>query len=280
MRSNIFKLIPVLFAVVGISLGAAAQDVESKVLDGPYHKHVEKEKKIIPYEHIREADASWRLRIWRVIDVREKMNLAFKYPRLPLIEIIHEKAKNGELTVYDPTVEDADEFVMVLPAEEAASIGAGSDTIEVIDPVTFEPKMEVTNKELQYVNITKFRLKEDWVFDKETSTMMVRIIGVAPLLEEYDESGNYRGDIVMYWIYWPDLRTVLVNYETFNPMNDAVKMTWEDIFEMRMFSSYVIKESNIYDRRVQEYATGLQGYLEGESIKKKIFKMEHQLWRY
>lgn len=269
-----------LIALAAFARQAYGQDVQSLVLDGPYHKQAEKERQIIPYEHIREADASWRLRIWRVIDVREKMNLAFKFPRLPLIEIVHEKAKKGELTVYDPTVEDADEFVKVLPAEAAAAIGAGVDTLEVFDPITFESRMEVKNKELQYTNITKFRLKEDWFFDKETSTMMVRIIGLAPLLEEFDESGNYRGDIVMYWVYWPDLRKVLVNYESFNPLNDAVKLTWEDIFEMRLFSSYIIKESNIYDRRIQEYAVGLQGLLEGDNIKYKIFEMEHRLWHY
>jgi gliding motility associated protien GldN len=238
------------------------------------------QKQPIPYNPIREADAAWRLRVWRVIDVNEKMNLAFKYPKLPLIQIIHEQAKLGELTVYDPTVERADEFVTIMPRGEVVGIGASVDTIMVYCEEMDGFKPVVTQRELQYVDIKKFRLKEDWIFDKETSTMVVRIIGIAPLLEVFDDAGNYRGDMVMYWVYYPDLRPILANAYAFNPHNDAVRMSWDDLFEMRFFSSYIVKESNVHDRRIQDYAVGEHGYLEGEAIKKKIFQMEHNVWRY
>src|SRR5947207_15561643 len=71
-------------------------------LDGAWVKTTTKEKDVIPYDYIREADVFWAKRIWRMIDVREKMNLPFKYPQQPLSSIIHTAAKNGELTVYDP----------------------------------------------------------------------------------------------------------------------------------------------------------------------------------
>jgi len=277
-----FKTKVVLIAVVFIAAFSrlSAQEVESLVLDGIYIKHVESEKEIIPYEHIREADVSWLHRVWRVIDVREKQNLAFKYRRLPLIEIIHEAVKRGELTVYDPAADYADEFTKVLPPEVAAEIGESTDTVLVVDPETFEESYEIAQNTLEYVDVKKFRLKEDWFFDKETSTMMCRIVGFAPILEDFDEDGNYRGDVVMYWIYYPDLRPILVKYETFNPFNLAVRMSWEDVFEMRMFSSWIIKESNIYDRRISEYVTGINAIIESDNIKKKIFNMEHELWTY
>lgn len=271
-----------LVAIFIVAFGRlSAQKAESQVLDGVYEKMVTAEKEIIPYEHIREADVSWLHRIWRVIDVREKQNLAFKYRRLPLIEIIHEAVKAGELTVYDPTVDFADEFMQVLPIEEAASIGESVDTQMVVDPETFEESYEIVTNTLSYVDIKKFRLKEDWFFDKETSTMMCRIIGFAPIMEDFDEDGNYRGDVVMYWVYYPDLRPLLVKHETFNPFNLAVRMSWEDVFEMRMFASWIIKESNIYDRRIVEYMPGgMDAIFESDKIKKKIFDIEHELWSY
>jgi hypothetical protein len=54
----------------------------------------------------------------------------------------------------------------------------------------------------------------------------------------------------------------------------------EDLFETRHFSAYVTKEENVYDRKIQEYAQGIDALLEGERIKKEIFEYEHDLWNY
>jgi len=49
---------------------------------------------------------------------------------------------------------------------------------------------------------------------------------------------------------------------------------------MRKFSSYIFKESNVFDRRIQDYATGIDLLLEGEKIKADIFNKEHDMWTY
>ena len=63
-------------------------------------------------------------------------------------------------------------------------------------------------------------------------------------------------------------------------MNDAFKGTFEDLFETRHFSGYVIKEENIYDRNITDYAQGIDALLEGERIKNEIYEYEHDLWNY
>ena len=249
-------------------------------LDGAYQKVITKEKEIIPYDFLREADIFWQKRIWRVIDTREKMNLSFRYPQQPLIEIIHTAAKNGELTVYDNSVENGDQFKQVLSVDGVKKIGAKEDTITAINPVTLEEETKVVKEELTWDKISKFQLKEDWLFDEETSTMMCRILGVAPIREGLDANGNYRGDELMYWCYYPDLRPILAKYEVYNPKNDAERLSWEDLFEARMFESYIYKESNVYDRKIKEYATGIDQLLESDRIKDEMFVMEHDLWNY
>ena len=77
--------------------------------------------------------------------------------------------------------------------------------------------------------------KEDWIFDKQLSSLYVRILGIAPILAKYDENGNYVTDQVMFWVYYPELRKILVNKEVFNPYNDTQLLSWDDIFEMRFF---------------------------------------------
>jgi gliding motility associated protien GldN len=268
------------FVFAALLLFFAGVAFAQEPLDGAWVKTTTKEKDIIPYDYIREADVFWAKRIWRMIDVREKMNLPFKYPQQPLIEILHTASKNGELTVYDPSVVDADQFKQVMSVEDVKKLGSRIDTVMQINPITLEEEQVIQKNDLTWDKIVKYRVKEDWFFDEETSTMMCRIIGLAPIMEDFDASGNYRGDMTMYWIYYPDLRPILAKYEVFNPKNDAVRMSWEDIFEARLFESYIYKESNVHDRNIQEYATGVDALLESDRVKYENFNYEHDLWNY
>ncbi len=165
--------------------------------------------------------------------------------------------------------------------EEVQEIGRGIDSVLVIDPETLEETIEVQNKELNLEHIKGFRIKEDWIFDKQLSTLIVQIIGIAPVMEKYDENGNYVTDILMFWAHYDDLRPRLINVEAYNlGNNDAARLTWLDVMEFRLFASYVVKENNPHDRFIRDYATGLDGLFESDRIKDDIFKFEHDLWSY
>jgi len=156
----------------------------------------------------------------------------------------------------------------------------GVDTIEVLDPDTYEYVQQIVKNDFNPTSIKKFRLKEDWIFDEETSTMVCRIIGIAPIRDVIDENDNYRGQEVLFWIHYPSIRQKLVRYEAFNPFNDAIRMTWEDVMEMRLFSSYIMQEENAQNVRIGEYAEGRDALMESERIKKEVFEKEHDLWSY
>ena len=247
-------------------------------LDGAYKRKIFKEKRVLQYDHLREADVFWEKRVWRVIDVREKMNKSFMYPKEYFINILMEAAKNKEVTLYSNA--DGDEFKTALTPEEVQSMAASSDTVTTYNQTTFQEEIKVVNNDLNPDDIKRFRVKEVWFFDKESSTLQVRVLGIAPIKEVKDDKGNFKYEQPMFWAYYPTLRQVLARHEAFNPANDAQKMTWEDVFEMRYFSSYIIKESNVYDRRIQDYKTGLDLLFEGENIKNSIFNFEHDLWSY
>lgn len=270
----------ILLLLVVTSTAAISQTVLDPKKDNFYEKEIVKEKEIIPYDHIREADVFWSKRVWRVIDVREKMNLPFKFPKEPLIQIIHEAAKSGELQVYDNNVLYGDEFKQELEVQAVRDIGYSRDTIRTIDPITLKEVTTVVENELSYDKIIKYRVKEDWFFDEETSTLEVRIIGIAPVMDFIDQTGQSLGDMIMYWVYYPHLRPILAKYEVYNPDNRSVRLSWEDVFEMRLFDSYIIKEDNVHDRLIQEYATGIDALLESDRITSEIRNFEHDLWSY
>ena len=270
-----------LFAVLTLLLcgEAFAQGTESKPRDGAYDKTINKDKGLLAYDHLREADVFWQKRVWRVIDTREKRNKIFTYPKEPFIDILLGYIETGETRVYGG-IDDGFDGEPITPDELFQSISGGVDTIEVYNPDTDMMDVTIINNEFNPEDVKKFRLKEDWIFDEEAARMVCRVIGIAPVIDSKDEFGNIRGEQVLFWAYYPDFRPLLAKHESFNMYNDASHMTWEDVFEARLFNSYVYKESNVYDRRVQDYTEGVDALYESERIKEKIINFEQDLWSY
>jgi gliding motility associated protien GldN len=250
---------------------------EGRPLDDIVDKRLTTDKRLLPYDHVREADIFWEKRIWRVIDIREKMNLPFAYPERPFFSILMDAATAGEITVY--STED-DKFSSKLTPDEVASMGATIDTVITFDPETYEEQLQVVRNDINPEDVKRFRLKEVWFFDEETSTLQVRVLGIAPLIDKTDENGNFLYEKPMFWVYYPEAREILSREKVFNVGNDASPITWEDLMEMRFFSSYIYKESNVRDRRIQDYLTGVDLLLEADKIKQEIFNFEHDLWSY
>ena len=250
---------------------------EDRPLDDIVKKTLIDERRVLPYEPMREADIFWEKRVWRVIDIREKMNLPFAYPEKPFFTIIMDAAVDGDINVYST---DDDKFSFRLEPDEVASMGATVDTVITFDPETYEEQVQVVRNEINPEDVKQFRIKEIWYFDEESSVLKTRILGIAPLIDVFDDNGNFRFTKPMFWVYYPDCREVLAREKVFNPGNDASPNSWEDLFEMRFFASYVYKESNVYDRRLQDYLSGVDLLLEADKIKQEIFNFEHDLWSY
>lgn len=246
-------------------------------LDDIVEKRTVLEKRVMPYDPLREADIFWEKRIWRVIDVREKMNLPFAYPERPFFSILLDAAKSGEITVFST---ENDKFTIPMTTEEVTSIGANIDTITITDPETYEEVEQIVRNEINPEDVKRFRLKEIWFFDRETSTLQVRILGIAPLYDERDDNGNFKYEKALFWVYYPEARQILARERVFNLGNDTSPLTWEDLMEMRFFSSYIFKETNVHDRRLSDYLSGVDLLMEGERIKQEIFSFEHDLWSY
>lgn len=249
---------------------------EPLVQDGVYEKMRLKERQVLAYDDIREADVLWSKRVWRVIDTREKMNLTFSYPEQPFVGILLDIiSKSDEAKIF---VDDG--FTVETSADEILNRLGASETVEVYNPVTEEYETVVVTNDFNPELITKIRIKEDWVFDEEASTMVVRILAIAPIRDVYDDNDNFRGEEAIFWAYYPSIRQDLSRYEAYNPLNDAQRLTWEDLLEMRYFSSHIYKEGNVRDMRIKDYTSGVDILLESDRIKRKIFEYEHDLWSY
>ena len=244
--------------------------------DDIVQRKVLQEKQPLAYAPLREADLLWENDIVRVLDVREKMNLPFVCPKAPLFNTLAEAVSNGEAAAYSA---ETDDFSIGLSQQEVNGMMASFDTIIVIDPVTLVETVQVVENKMNWEDVKRFRIKEKWFFDARTSTMQCRILGIAPLREEYDNMGNFRYETPMFWVNFQEIRPILAQSKVYDlGENLSAKMTWEDLFEMRYFSSYVIKGNNVYDRRIEDYASGRDALLESNRIEDELFNREQDMW--
>ena len=263
--------------------------------DNAIEKNLVKDRTPLSYENIREDDAIYREKVWRELDIREKVNLPFRYKadedngNQRFIAILLNTIKSGEVTAFDASLDDR--FTTPMTLEQIGAKLAGScDTLQVPD-LDKDPNMskgimkeQIVCEEFDMDQITKFRIKEEWVFDKESSRMYVRILGIAPVKTFRDKvTGSEIGSAPIFWVYYPDMRPSLAKYEVYNGKNFGARMSWEELFESRFFGSQIVKSTldNPYDMYLKQYINDpILRLLQSDDIKDKIFNYEQDLWSY
>ena len=111
--------------------------------------------------------------------------------------------------------------------------------------------------------------------------MEVRIISLCPIREytKDDVEGVLKREL--FWVDYGEFRDILAKQQVYNFQNDALRMSLDDVFLKRFFSSRIMRETNPYDNRsIQSYTTGIDAVLESDRIKNEIFNYEQDLWEY
>lgn len=278
-----------LFLFLSPSVFAQVVDEPEDNSDGFYTKEselIENGKKAFDFPYVREADVVWAHRVWRVIDFKEKINQVFYYPIAPdqgrknLFTILDEALTSGQIRGFD-----GDMFENVVNWEELKASLAGSEVIERYDTdidgneiITYDTIMTSLKAE----DVTMLRIKEDWFIDKNRSVEDVRIIGFALIYMQQKEEGTPPVQMPLAWIRYndPEVRELLANAEVYNMDNDRARRSYDDIFRKRIFSSYVIRESNDFNRRIEDYASGIDAWMESQRIEDYLFDMEEDMWEY
>ena len=261
--------------------------------DNAIERQLVKDRAPLAYEHIREDDAAYIQRVWREIDVHEKINLPFVYKadgdqgNQRFIYILLSAIKNDSITAF--SAED-DRFTTPMTFQEIANKLVGKPKTITIPDIVKDPdgsknitKDSTITDEFDPDKVERYWIKEDWVFDKESSRMQVRILGIAPLKTIVNDDGSFRDVTPVFWVYYPDLRPVFAKHEVYNGRNTGARMSWEELFESRMFSSRIIKSTinNPNDLFIKNFVKDpILALLEGENIKEKIFNYEQDLWSY
>ncbi len=279
------KLIISIF-LTGLFLSPAlvmGQITNNVPVDGLYQNRGVVNRVPMPLPSIRKADIMWSKRIWRVIDFRQKVNNVFYFPTVPqqnwksFITVIMDALKQGKITAYD--VSSTDELLVPITYNEI--IARQTDTIHKMMRRPYPPYNEydtIIVTRFDPTRVLQLRLKEDWYFDSKRSQMMVRIEAFCPVMLK--EHNGHLVPVPLFWVSYADARKALARALAFNPYNSAARLSFDDIFIKRLFRSYIYKEQNIFDRRINAYATGVNAIRESQRIQRQMFNFEQYLWQY
>jgi gliding motility associated protien GldN len=278
------RLFLALFALVVMgSMISHAQIVDEAPMDALYDDMGMKEKTPVPYPNIRSADVMWSKRIWREIDFRQKFNQKFYFPIetqadwKSFIVVVLDALKEGQMTAYD--ISNTDELLVPITYNEI--IGRQTDSIYQIMQRPYPPYEEydtVIYTDFDPTMVMRLRVKEDWYFDSKHSQMLVRVMALCPVMIK--ERNGQEVTEPLFWISYPEARDVFAQALVFNEFNAAARISYDELFWKRLFDSYVYKEQNVFDRRISQYATGVDALLEADRIKHELILFEENLWQY
>ena len=242
-------------------------------------------------------DIAWSRTVYRVIDMRDKQNFQLYFPTRPndqyrsLFRVMLDAVANG-INVYKRDPRDIKpSWKDVLTGYELSRVFAYDESTEnnllQVDTITEQRSVGVDQYARYIRNQLKFLIQEKIFFDKHTSRMYSKIMAIAPLYAlhpdnmDSKESMAYFRNSVICWFAFDELRPYLIRQFVVPKGNDTERMTFDDFFNQKMYSSYLLGESSTYDRMLLEYAVDEDALrAEQKRIDTELINFEEDLWEY
>ncbi len=298
-------LLVILFAAGTINASAQSNLLNAKTPDEIGKKTpaqlISDNDKPLVYGYVHDRDVLMGKTIWELIDLDERINFPLYYPidtanigkdRRSLFTVLLNGIKAGKITeVYaddyfntKKTLKDMQSSFIYIDTTQA-----GIDEINnyyddyksgkrVLDP------QYINTKDLTAQDISGYKIKGYWYFDKRQSELKYRLLGICPVSPEARDIGAENPDVIeLFWVYFPAIRDVLHDAKAFNDRNSAMPITFDHLLNSRRFNAVVYKEENVYgDRQIADYMkeNSQMQLLESERVKDKIRDFEQDMWNY
>lgn len=242
-------------------------------------------------EAVRESDVYWSKMLWGIIDVREKENQYFYFPvdpegvrgRKNFAYVLWDAILNNEIELFED-----DELKIPIDNEVIVARATRSDTVEMAVYDDYgEAEYSTILVPHQFVSddIYQYATKQVVYMDRARSGMQMRKLAVAPLEERYkmiDGEMEYMGTYPLFWLpmnSW-SVRVLLAKKEAYCRENLVHLPTWEYVFHRNMYTWFITREDNVWNRSIYDYLTGEDALLESQRIEEEILNISLDMWEY
>ena len=263
----------------------------------------------------RADDIVWSRIVYRVIDLRDKQNNQLYFPIKPndkyksLFRVILDASVSGGLKAYDkidfdiqpkydtPIPQDSMKNRFVTCDWNTANNTPRISSLIEKDALTNQNKISSYNYEDYASKQMKFIIQEIIFFNKHYSRMFTKIIGISPVyvynetnvtnlnMTGINKSGesvwNFLQSSVTCWYLFDELRPYLAKQYMVPNGNDTERLTFDEFFSQKLYSSYLLGDSNMFNRMLlQAYNEPDQILKEQKRIETELLNVEQDIWEY
>lgn len=249
--------------------------------------------KPLAYGYVHDRDVLMGKTTWEIIDLSEKINFALYFPidtanigsgRRSLYDVLTKALKNGKITeVYTDSYFNTKKSLQDIQTSltRIDTTDAGREQINAGNQISEE---YILKQDLAAQDVTQYKIKGYWYFDKRQSELKYRLLGICPVTPDvYTMNSDEKDYIELFWVFFPAARDVLHEAKAFNDKNSAMPVSFDQILNSRRFNSVIYREENVYgDRTIEEYMkdNAQNQLLESERVKEKIRNFEQDMWNY
>lgn len=288
--------------VIALAAGTFSATAQSNLLNAKTPDEIGKKTaaqlisdndKPLPYGYVHDRDVLMGKTTWEIIDLDERINFPMYYPidsanigkdRRSLYDVLTKGMKEGKITeVYTDSyfnTKKTDKDIQ-MSLKKVDTTDPGREQFNAGIPI--DPQYIVTT-ELGAIDVSDYKIKGYWYFDKRQSELKYRLLGICPVTPDVYTVGKEEQDYIeLFWVYFPAVREVLHEAKAFNDRNSAMPITFDHLLNSRRFNAVIYKEENVYgDREIAEYLkeNSQMQLLESERVKSKIRDFEQDMWNY
>ena len=267
---------------------------------------VHAQERVAPYNEnsvrpIQESEIMYRRRVWRRMDLREKMNQPFFAFNSEITKIIIDAVNDGRLFPYTsdsltrrmtkeefqenlkipaygaPTLTD-EERAMGFTEEANDDWGGGGWGDEE------DGEEADSSRDFYFLprQITVLEIMEDFIFDKRRSRAYWDILAVKMIIPAKEFETGFQREVATF--RYKDLddlfRSMPEEAFWFNNSNQKANLNMADAFTLRMFSANIIKYWNPQNRALVDIYTKNQreALLDAKWVEQELLEFEHNLW--
>ncbi|WP_073368567.1 type IX secretion system protein PorN/GldN [Flavobacterium fluvii] len=273
--------------------------------------------KPLEYGYVDDRDVLMGKTVWEIIDLSERINFPLYFPidtanigpdRRSLYDVLTKAIRSGEISeVYSDsyfntkkTFKDIKSSLMLISLsnegreqlnvlglnEEFKDLNPGQISKEDADKLVSKGILPeyIVKSDLTAQDVTQYKIKGYWYFDKRQSELKYRLLGICPITPDvYTMNSDEKDYIELFWVFFPAARDVLHAAKSFNDKNSAMPISFDQILNSRRFNAVIYQEENVYgDRGITSYIkdNAQNQLLEAERVKDKIRDFEEDMWNY
>jgi gliding motility associated protien GldN len=249
--------------------------------------------KPLAYGYVHDRDILMGKTTWEIIDLSERINFALYFPidtanigsdRRSLYDVLTKAVKSGAVTeVYTDSYFNTKKSYRDIQSSLSRIDTTDAGREQVNAGMSVSPEY-ILRSDLTAQDVTQYKIKGYWYFDKRQSELKYRLLGICPVTPDvYSMNSDEKDYIELFWIFFPSARDVLHEAKAFNNSNSAMPISFDQILNSRRFNSVIYKEENVYgDRSIADYMkdNSQNQLLESERVKEKIRDFESDMWNY